>query len=56
MEKIEKLLEEIDNLTVILDEQINKINRQTKEFSTVLDLLNQGIIAIDRNYNIVILK
>ncbi len=53
---IDDLPKIIDNLTVILDEQINKINRQTKEFSTVLDLLNQGIIAIDRNYNIVILN
>ena len=53
---IDDLPKIIDNLTVILDEQINRINRQTKEFSTVLDLLNQGIIAIDRNYNIVILN
>ena len=53
---IDDLPKIIDNLTVILDEQINRINRQIKEFSTVLDLLNQGIIAIDRNYNIAILN
>ena len=53
---IDDLPKIIDNLTVILDEQINRINRQIKEFSTVLDLLNQGIIAIDRNYSIVILN
>lgn len=53
---IDDLPQIIDNLTIILNEQINKINKQTKEFSTVLDLLNQGIIAIDRNYNIVLLN